>query len=78
MPAVISGSDPKRTSDVRPCGRLLGFPSLDCINDVANLPKLFGNASRHYRRNTKRLMDADEIVKHLMQRDRISVVFDLL
>jgi len=50
------------------------FPILQYADHVRNFPQLRGDASRHCRSAAKRLMNADEIVIHEVQRDRVSVV----
>jgi hypothetical protein len=59
-------------------GRLFGFPCFDDRDNVANLPKPIGHASGHRRRHSERLVNADEIKEHLMQRDLIGEIFELL
>jgi len=56
----------------RASGRNVILPSLDYRNHVANLPELVSHASSHRGSDFQGLMDADEIVEPLVQRDRVA------
>jgi hypothetical protein len=47
-------------------------------HDIGDFPHPVRYTSGHRRRNTDRLMDADEIKVHEVQRDRRDVVLELL
>lgn len=55
----------------RASGRDLGFPSLDNRHHVADFPELVGHASGHRGSDLQGLMDAHEVVEHLVQCDRV-------
>ena len=57
---------------------LLSFLRFDQRGDIPDLPKAISNASGHRRSDAQRLMDADEVVIHHVQRNRVGVVLDLL
>jgi hypothetical protein len=44
---------------------------LDQLHEIANLPKAVRNASGHSLGDAKRLMDADKVVIHHVERDRV-------
>lgn len=54
------------------------FRRLDQRDDIADLPKPIGNLGRHRRTHPKLGVNADEVVIHHVQRDRVGVVLDLL
>lgn len=54
------------------------FGLLHQFYDVGNLPNTMRNASGQRRRNAQRLMDAGEVVVHVVQRDRRDVVIEIL
>ena len=54
------------------------IPLFQHRNHITNFPELVGDASRHRGSDLQRLMDADEIVIHHVQRDGVRVVLDLL
>ncbi len=83
VPSGSSGRDRLRRRSGRslPVGpaRFRGdLGMLNQLGDIRNLPKPISNASGHRRGDAKRLMDADEIVIHHMERDGVGVVLDLL
>ena len=55
-----------------------GFSIFYQFCNVHNLPKAISHTSGHRRYDAKRFMDADEVVIHHVQRDRVGVVFDFL
>ena len=54
---------------------LLNLPVFD---QFGHFPKLTRHASCHSRSNFQRLMDADEVIEHEVQRQHVLMVFDLL
>jgi hypothetical protein len=67
----LSLSHDKRTVTTR-------FPIFDHPHHVSEIPKLCCNASRRRRGHPKALVNSYEIVVHEVDRDRVSVVLDLL
>ena len=51
--------------------------SLQHLDNIGHFPKFVGHASGHRGSDPERLVNADEIVIHRMERDRGGVVFDL-
>src|SRR5215208_7196640 len=54
------------------------FPTFENSHNIANFPKALGHLGGHRRCGPQRLMDANEIVVHRKQRDRMGMVLDLL
>jgi hypothetical protein len=70
-----------RLSVVLPIRATFRWFRVRCFNqhsDVCNVPEAIRNTCCHRRCYAQCLMDADEVVIHHVQRDRVSMVFDLL
>src|ERR1700682_3784624 len=67
----------RRPLSLSPLG-LAFIPRVDQRHDIFHAPKFVSHASSHRGRHFQRLMDAAEIVKHEVERQRVAVVFQLL
>lgn len=63
---------------VRPALLRLAFPRIYQRHDVLNAPKPVGDPCRHSGRHAQRLVHADEIIEHEIQRQRVDMGIDLL
>src|ERR1700722_386871 len=59
---------------VRPALRRLGLTRFDPLSDIFHRPQRSRDASRHRGRDLERLMDADEVVEHEVESQRVDVV----
>jgi hypothetical protein len=58
--------------------RILRFPFLDQLHNIANIPKPLFKAASHSRGHTDGAIHAGEIIPASVQRDHLDVVVDLL
>jgi hypothetical protein len=75
LPLLEEAGNPESAKD---SVRYLRSSRVDHRNDLFHIPKCICDACCHGEGDFERLMDAAEVVKHEVERERVAVIFQLL